>query len=154
MGPTRSCQLNGGADGNQPKTKKSPAAVRPPGGYYNLKNMSRSCRCPGGARLERLDHRAYPSRITISPLPTPWLRSRALPDAMSADLNRCYHPKNSRLGKRSDAGVVIAERLAQHFLCMLAQQGRGYGIDDRRQAEMDRRFDIRDRARGRVRNLA
>src|SRR5664279_3347632 len=75
-------------------------------------------------------------------------------DAMSAYCHRCDHPENSRLGKRRDAGVVIAERLAQNFPRMLAQQGGGYGVDCRRQAEMNRRFDIGDVARSRVRNLA
>src|SRR5260370_41660393 len=37
---------------------------------------------------------------------------------------------------------------------MLTQQGRCYRIDHRRQAEMERRLDIGDGARGRVRNLA
>ena len=63
-------------------------------------------------------------------------------------------PKNPRFGKRCDAAIVIAERLAQHCLGMLAQQGRRHGVSDRRQAETDRRFDVGDGARGRVRDLA
>src|SRR5450756_2539629 len=60
----------------------------------------------------------------------------------SANFNRCYHPKNPRLGKRCDARIVITEILPQDFLCMLAQQGRRDGIYGWREAEMERRFDI------------
>lgn len=62
----------------------------------------------------------------------------------SASSNSRYHPKSSRLGQRGDSRVVIAERFAQHVLCVLAKQRGGDGIDDRRQAESDRRFDIGD----------
>src|SRR6266404_7907567 len=75
-------------------------------------------------------------------------------DALSACFNRRYHPENPRIGKRCDASIVIAERLAQHFPCMHAQQRGSYGVDCRRQAEVDRRFDIGDGAGGRVWNLA
>src|ERR1700724_564463 len=80
----------------------------------------------------------------------------ALPgaDTMSACFYRCHHPENSRLGECCDARIVIAERLAQHFSCMRAQQRGSYGVDCRGQAEMNRRLDIGDGARGRVRNLA
>src|SRR6202035_718812 len=75
--------------------------------------------------------------------------------ATSADVSRCsYRPKSARVGKRRDATIVIAERLAQHVFGMFAEQGRGDGVDDRRQAEMDRRFDIGDRACGWMRYLA
>src|ERR1700722_4859925 len=62
--------------------------------------------------------------------------------------------KNSRTGKRSDPTVVIAECLSQHIPGVLAQRGRGHRIRDRGQAQTNRRFDIRDRTRGRVRDLA
>src|SRR6202158_2839784 len=62
-------------------------------------------------------------------------------------------PKDPRLGKRCDATIVITERLAQNFLCVLAQHGRRHGIDDRRLFETDRLFDVRHEARGRVRVL-
>src|SRR5664280_2530867 len=75
-------------------------------------------------------------------------------DVLSADVSCCpYRPKSTGVGKRGDATVVIAERLAQNVPRMFAEQRRGDGVDDRRQAEMDRRFDIGDRACGRVRYL-
>ena len=63
-------------------------------------------------------------------------------------------PNSPRLGKRCDAALVIAKRLAQNFLCMLAQQRRCDRVGDRRQFQTDRLFDIRDRARGGMRDLA
>src|SRR5882757_1340539 len=70
----------------------------------------------------------------------------------SAPASPC--PKNSRFGQCRDAAVVIAQRLAQHLLSMLAQHRRGDGISGRRQLEPQRRFDVGDEARGRVRDLA
>src|SRR5258707_5097126 len=82
-----------------------------------------------------------------------WLRLyRAVPRAVSCFAS--YRSKGSRFGKRCDAGIVVAECLAQNILCMLAQQGRGDRVGDRRQVKAERRFDIGDRACGRVRNLA
>src|SRR5471032_881085 len=63
-------------------------------------------------------------------------------------------PERPGFGQRSDAGIVIAERLAQHRSGVLAEQGRCDRIDHRRQFHAERRFDIGDRACGRVRNLA
>src|SRR5271166_3628578 len=50
--------------------------------------------------------------------------------------------KDPCLGQFHEAGIVIAERLAQDFPGMLAQQGRGDGVSDRRQAKLDRRFNV------------
>src|SRR5665213_829626 len=79
---------------------------------------------------------------------------RQLSNVRSIDFNRCYRPKDTRLGKRRDARVVITERLAQDFLRMLTQQGGGDGIDDRCQTEIQRCFNIGNASGGRVCNLA
>jgi len=44
-------------------------------------------------------------------------------------------PKSPGFGKRCDAALAIAQRLAQNFLCMLAQQRRRDRVGDRRQFE-------------------
>src|SRR6266705_2626926 len=62
--------------------------------------------------------------------------------------------KSPRLGQSRDAAVIIAERFAQHLVRMLTKQRCGHGIDGRRQAHMERRFDVRHGARGWMRNLA
>src|ERR1700730_7466183 len=50
--------------------------------------------------------------------------------------------------------VVIAQCLAQDLLGVLAQQWRRRWINRRRQAHIERRFDIGDHACSRMRNLA
>ena len=63
-------------------------------------------------------------------------------------------PERPGFGQLCDARIVIAERLVQHRFGVLAEQGRCDRIYHRRQFHAQRRFDIGDRARGRVRDPA
>src|ERR1700758_5889135 len=56
--------------------------------------------------------------------------------------------------KRGDALVVIAQCVAQDLFGVLAQQRRRRRVDRRCQTHIERRFDVGDHARSRVRNLA
>src|SRR5260370_4291561 len=89
---------------------------------------------------------------SIAVLATSLRLYRAVPRAVTCLAS--YRSKDSRIGQGCDAGIIVAESLAQNVLCMLAQQGRGDRVGDRRQIKAERRFDVGDRACGRVRNLA
>src|ERR1700722_7572274 len=56
--------------------------------------------------------------------------------------------------KGCDAGIVIAQRPAEHFLCVLTEQRRRHGISGRRQRKTKRGFDVGHGACSRVRDLA
>ncbi len=92
MGPIRSCSSNAVTEWQPPKTKKSPAAIRPPG-----------CNC-------NLGHILF--------LDLPMLRAEHR--STSIDLNRCDHAKNPLLSQHCHAHLVITELPAQDLLCMLA----------------------------------
>ena len=62
--------------------------------------------------------------------------------------------ENPGFSQRGDAVIVVTQRFPQYFLGMLAQQRRRNGIHDRCQAHAERRLNIRNGTRGRVRNLA
>jgi uncharacterized membrane protein YhaH (DUF805 family) len=53
MGPTHSSNPNDGAEWLASKNKKSPAAIRPPGGCCNLRNMFTRSPMPARARFKR-----------------------------------------------------------------------------------------------------
>src|SRR3974390_2978055 len=56
----------------------------------------------------------------------------------SAGFDWCDHPEGAGLGKGGNARVVIAELLAQDLPRVLAKQRRRNGIDDWRQAKVER----------------
>src|SRR6267142_2286533 len=63
-------------------------------------------------------------------------------------------PESPRLGQGRDTAVVVSERLSKHFPGVLAEQRRRHGIDRRRQAHMERRFNVGNSARRRMRDPA
>src|SRR5438270_5561214 len=63
-------------------------------------------------------------------------------------------PECARFGKPCKPFIVIAKCLAQNIPGVLAEQWRRYGIDRGSEAHIEWRFDIGDRACGRVRNTA
>ncbi len=74
-GRTRFCSLNGGAEWQGAKNEKSPAAVRPPGEFCMLGNMSPADTSHG--KVQMFIIAAPPSSIAV---PATWLRlCRAVP---------------------------------------------------------------------------
>jgi len=69
-------------------------------------------------------------------------------------LNCCDDPKDPRVRKRCDARIAIAELLLQNLPVMLAEQGRGNRVDDRRKGKIVRRFDVGNRSCSWMRDLA
>src|ERR1700682_2441420 len=132
-----------------PKTEKSPAAVRPPGELRMLGNMILADPPQGYGSNVQIIIAAHTSNRRSRNMTAIVSRCPARPSAVASNRS-----KGPRLGKRCDAGIVVAECLAQNVLCVLAQQGRGDWVGDRRQVETEWRFDIGDRACGGVRNLA
>jgi hypothetical protein len=57
---------------------------------------------------------------------------------ISADFHCCEHPEGASLGKGGNARIVIAELLAQDLPRVLTKQRRRDGVDDRRQAKVER----------------
>src|SRR5205823_6868677 len=63
-------------------------------------------------------------------------------------------PESPRLGQGRDTSLIIAEGLSEHFPGVLAEQWRRHRIDGWRQAHVQRRVNIGDGARRRMRNAA
>src|SRR5690348_5024654 len=62
--------------------------------------------------------------------------------------------ERASISKRGDALIIIAQCLAQYLPGVLAQQRRRRRIDSRREAHIERRFDIGNHPCSRMRNLA
>src|SRR5579864_1257604 len=62
--------------------------------------------------------------------------------------------EDTGLGQGCDAALVIAKDFAEYLTRVLAKQGSGNRFDDRRQCEIERRFDVGNSPCLGVRNLA
>src|ERR1700730_2749220 len=76
-----------------------------------------------------------------------------LPRRLASADGSCL-PECARFRKPRKVFIVIAERLAQNVLGVLAEQRRRYGVNHRGQAHIERCFDVGHRTRGRVRDPA